>query len=318
MEQTRLERLAMRKPSDDWVSERSSYLGGTDISAILGLHPYKTPRGVYMEKKGLVPPVEFNEAMLHGQNLELYVMQLYRLDTGKTLHKSHLYRDRTVPFFAANPDYEIRGEPGLLECKTAGVWAAQEFGLEGDAVPNQYLVQCMWQMALTGREYCDLAVLIGGQDYRCYHIERDEELIEKLKEEAYAWWHTYMANDCPPPLTGNEPDNIMVRNMYPTSNTSSMYATPEVDALCDRLREVRHMTKAGETECSRLTNEIKVAMGECGELHCSVGRITWKTTKAGTRPFNCKFEEMPALQVIENMKEETKCQVNQRRAAVAV
>lgn len=156
------ERLAMRSPSAEWVERRRSYLGGTDVAAILEVHPFRTPRMVYLEKKGLVEPPVLNESMVHGQNLELYVMRLYRLETGRRLHRSRFFRHREFPFLGVNPDYEVRGERGLLECKTASQWAGEEFGDAPDAIPNRYRVQCLWQLALTGREWCDLGVLIGG------------------------------------------------------------------------------------------------------------------------------------------------------------
>jgi len=293
-----LEKLQMRPVKDSWVADRATYLGGTDIAAILGLHPYKTPRIVYMEKKGLKAGPELNQAMLHGSNLELYVMQLYRLHTGKTLHKSKLYRDKNIPFFAANPDYEIRGEPGLLECKTTNQFMAEEWGDEEDAVPNQYNVQTQWQMAITGRMFVDLAVLIGGQQFRVYHIERDEELIETLKFRAYDWWTTYMESDCPPPLTGNEPDCRMVKEQFPDSCSEVRYATPEVEELCNQLNKITAMCKTTDTEKKRLQNLIKVEMENCGELHFAGGKIIWRTDKNNVRAFKPTFKEEKTCQAI--------------------
>lgn len=292
LEQDRLERLAMRKPSDEWVQERDTYLGGTDVAAILGLHKYKTPRMVWMDKKGLLPPVTFNQAMLHGQNLELYVMQLYRLDTGRKLHKSHLYRDKDVEFFAVNPDYEIRGESGLLECKTANFFTGQnDFGEESDAIPNQYLVQCLWQLGITKRDWVDLAILIGGQDYRVYHVDRDDTLIDTIRQKAYDWWETYMLSNCPPPLTGDEGDCRLVKEQFPESNTNILQAGEDLDILCDQLRDARNTVKELDREVSRLENVIKSEMEDAGELRCTCGKITWRANKNGTRVFKPSFKE---------------------------
>ena len=179
-------KLQFRARSLSWIEERSTYLGGSDIAAIMGLDPYRTALGVYQEKKGLSSPLQINEPMVHGQNLELYVARCYRALTGRQIHKSHLYRHKDFPHLAVNPGYEIRSERPLrlLECRTTGYFAGQVFGQEGDGVPERYLVQCMWQLAITRRQVCDLAVLIGGQDFRIYTIERDEELITALIERA--------------------------------------------------------------------------------------------------------------------------------------
>jgi len=288
-----LEQLQMRPVSADWLNNRSTYLGGTDIAAIMGLHPYKTAMSVYLEKKGLATPTELNEPMLHGQNLELYVAQLYSRATGRKLHKSKLYRMKDVPFLAANPDYEVRGERPLrlVECKTAGTWAGQEFGEECDAVPDQYLVQCMWQLAITKREICDLAVLIGGQKFRVYTINRDNELISDLGKRAFAWWQDYILADCPPPLTGHVADVAYIKGKWPESNTDELYACPELEQICKELRDARIANDACAKEVARLSNIIKDEMGNAGILKTSVGNITWKTDANGTRRFCPKFKE---------------------------
>ena len=169
--------LQMCPPSPKWIENRSTYLGGADIAAIAGVHPYKTALGVYLEKTGFKPAAEPTQAMVHGRNLKVYIARCYRRLTGRRVHRSRFYRDRDVPFFAVNPDYEVRGERPLrlVQCKTTGYFAGQAFGDEADAVPDHYFVQCMWQVAITGRSVCDLAVLIGGQDLRIYSISRDEE-----------------------------------------------------------------------------------------------------------------------------------------------
>jgi putative phage-type endonuclease len=292
------EDLQMRPVTDAWIENRCNYLGGTDIAAILEVHPYKTSLGVYLDKKGLKPPVELNQAMVHGQNLELYVAQCYRAATGRQIHKSKFYQDKEFPFFAANPDYEVRGERPLrlVECKTASYFAGQIFGSADDAVPDQYLIQCMWQLAITGRQVCDLAVLIAGQDFRIYTIERDEELIKTLRDRACEWWETYILSDTPPPLSGDKPDTEWVNSQHPQDNGLICYATPEIDDICVALREAKAVTKAMEREEDRLINLIKADMGDSGTLECSIGKITWKTSANGSRRFVTNFKEKSICQ----------------------
>lgn len=290
--------MQLRGPSQDWVDERCTYLGATDVAAIMRLHPYITPLNVYQDKKGLAPQLAMNQAMVHGQNLELYVARLYSKCTGRKLHKSKLYRDKRFPHFACNPDYEIRGERPLrlLECKTAGYWGGQIFGEQGDAVPDQYLIQCMWQLAITGRQVCNLGVLIGGQDFRIYTIERDEDVIRELRAKADEWWQTYILSDCPPPLTGDKPDTQWVKDEYPSSvDGNVLYAPPVIDDMCIELRTVREGVKALSSEQARLENEIKHYMKEAAVLESSAGQITWKSSKSGSRSFCCKFKEVSKI-----------------------
>lgn len=288
-----IESLAFRAPSKEWVENRSTYIGSTDIAAIMGLHPYRSEMSVYLDKTDMAAPVKLNQPMVHGQNLELYVAQLYRAATGRKIHKSKFRFIKDKPHLAANPDYEVVGERPLrlLECKTAGSWAGKVFGEETDAIPNQYLVQCMWQLAVTGRQICDLAVLIGGQEFRIYTVEREEELIREMIDRADQWWNDYIVYENPPPISGHDADSQIIRDRWPTSDTEEMFADPDLDELCRQLSEVSHARKSVDTEVSRLSNLIKDRMGSAGTLNCSIGTITWKTDVRGSRRFCTSFKE---------------------------
>jgi predicted phage-related endonuclease len=54
-------------------------------------------------------------------------------------------------------------------------------------------------MALTGCEYWDLAVLIGGAaDFRIYNLRRDADLEDMVVTEADRWWQAHVVADTPP------------------------------------------------------------------------------------------------------------------------
>jgi putative phage-type endonuclease len=299
-----LQRLLQKPTSQEWLDERASYLGGTDIAAILTdvngkpLHKYKTPLQVFLEKKGLKQPVELNEAMVHGINLEPYVAYCYSRYTGKKVKPAELVRDSEVPYFAANPDFEVIGESRLLECKTAGYFVGvSEFGEGHDHVPDQYLVQCQWYLGVTGKDVCDLGAFIGGQEFRLYTIERDDSLINHIRQQAKEWWEAYILSDCPPPITGEDPDTDWVKSSYRQDDGEIIFAPPEIDELCVQLREARALASKSATEKARLENCIKEAMKTASTLQSSAGPITWKTNAAGVRVFKPAF-----------YKENSKCQ----------
>jgi predicted phage-related endonuclease len=50
--------------------DRTGYIGGSDIAAILGLSPYKTPLDVYLEKRGLWEDGAAGEAARWGTIME--------------------------------------------------------------------------------------------------------------------------------------------------------------------------------------------------------------------------------------------------------
>jgi predicted phage-related endonuclease len=59
----------------------------------------------------------------------------------------------------------------LLECKTASPFNQSDWGdLGTDEVPMNYLMQCLWYLAITNLERCDVAVLFGSSDFRIYEV----------------------------------------------------------------------------------------------------------------------------------------------------
>ena len=191
---------------------RSSYLGGTDASAIVGANPYQTPFEVYISKvtEQITP---LNPAMEWGTRLESVIAQKYSDVTKHTLAQPQTLFHSAHSFIGGTPDYLIQDDPNLLlEVKTASesqldlldgegvpIW-----GFEGsDIVPLQYLVQCQWYMGLTGRRRADLAVFFLGasRDFRIYSIKFDPELYSGLLRKAVEFWNNFIIPRKEPEIT---------------------------------------------------------------------------------------------------------------------
>ena len=64
---------------EQWLLQRRAGLGGSDIGAILGLSPFRTPVDVYLEKTGRAPANEETLQMRFGTYAEEFVAQEYCL-----------------------------------------------------------------------------------------------------------------------------------------------------------------------------------------------------------------------------------------------
>jgi len=189
------------------TENRKTGIGGSDIAAILGLlglSQFHTPYDIFLEKTSAdTPAQEESDAMYWGTILEDVVAAEYQKRTGNRVqrvkqllrHKNHDFAIANIDRAIVNP--EIAGtvrwkeKEGwlttnrILECKTANGFMANEWGEAGtDYVPDAYLLQCQWYLAVTQTDIADLAVLIGGNDYRIFTIARDNSLIDGLLEEA--------------------------------------------------------------------------------------------------------------------------------------
>lgn len=201
--------------STSFHEERRGGLGGSDMGAILGLSPYRTPFQVWQEKTGRSEPFTGNLQTRFGTYAEEFVAREYCERTGRRVQRYNAmlrhpeapligHVDRlVVPDGAKRASYrsEIRTDRGL-EAKTAHALAASrgdDWGEDGtDQIPSAYLIQSAAYMALTGCEYWDLACLFGNSDFRIYHLRRDLELEAMLIDEASRWWRDHVVADVPP------------------------------------------------------------------------------------------------------------------------
>ncbi|MCH8978301.1 MAG: YqaJ viral recombinase family protein [Armatimonadetes bacterium] len=274
-----------------WLDARRRCITATDVSAIVRKNPYSSPLDVYLVKTGQKREPEQTGAMEWGLRLEEVIARKFADKNGVEPRPAGFMVKEDEPIFGATPDYYIttthgdQDETALLECKTCNFFVGkQEFGEEhSDHVPDRYVIQCQWQLMVTGRKVCHLAVLIAGSDYREYTIERNEELILNLQLRARTFWHEYVMADNPPPLTGDKADTDWLKGQFPEDDGGAVRATEaiekEVDALGTDLRALKALGEVAEGR----KNRIKQFMGEASVLDTSQGAITWRKAKDGQK-----------------------------------
>jgi putative phage-type endonuclease len=182
--------------------ERRTGIGGSDAAAALGLSPWRSPYDLWEEKVGQAPPIEQTEPMLWGKLLEDIVRREYVRRTGmEVTYRQEMVRHPARPWMFTHLDGEIgRDGRAILEVKTSRM--GQDWGEQDtDEIPLPYLVQVHHALAVTAAEVCDVAVLIGGQDFRLYQVSRDIEIEQQLIEGEAAFWELVTQGVPPPPRT---------------------------------------------------------------------------------------------------------------------
>src|SRR5574343_314525 len=106
---------------DDFITARSTGIGGSDVAAILGLSKFKTPLAVYQEKRGELSPQPDNDAMRWGRYLEPVVRQAYDDATGYEVRvPTSMLRHPHHDFAVANIDGFVEDRTGrIFDAKTA-------------------------------------------------------------------------------------------------------------------------------------------------------------------------------------------------------
>lgn len=288
-----------------WLKDRRSYLGATDAAAVLGVHPYRSPHDVWLEKNGLAE-VEETVAMRHGTWVEAFIASEYQRTSGVKVRKSKLYRHPKFPQFACNPDREIivDGRRGLLECKSVGHWASKNFGQDGsDQIPEHYLIQVMWQLMVTGAEFVHLAALIDTRELRVFTYTLNPELseiahvfpremVQNVASHCGAWWKRHMVEGVEPPMSGLKSDTEYLQGQAGACAKGASTNTDEAtDRECVKLGPALKRLARAELVVNERKNRIKKYMADerVDALESTVGYFTWKTNVKGVASFKHPF-----------------------------
>lgn len=280
---------------EDWLAERRTGIGGSDVAAILGLNEYESPYSVWADKLGLLPPKDENEAMRQGRDLEGYVAQRFCEATGKRVrrvNRSLVHLEHT--FMRANIDRDVVGENAGLECKTTSLMNLKQY--KSGEYPARYYCQCMHYMAVTGKAKWYLAVLVLNQGFYLFDIPRDDEEIAALVEAERDFWKL-VVDKTPPPIDGSDATRRALDIVHPELDGEPPAALFGVETLIEERSRIK-------AEISQLTRRVKeIDNGLVSELS---GRdagvahgyeITYRTIRKA--PHTVKAQEYRQLRIRE-------------------
>ncbi len=258
---------------EQWLELRKKGIGGSEAAAIIGLTPYITPYKLWAEKTGRLPEQEDNEAMRQGRDLEEYVAKRFEEATGKKVRRQYnmLMHDK-YDFIHGNIDRQVIGEKAGLECKTTSIMNLKKF--KNGEFPDNYYVQCVHYMAVTGYEKWYLAVLVLNQGFYHFEIKRDEEEINALINAEIEFWNKHIIPDIAPPVDGYKPTTEAIDKVFRNASDDEcqLIGLSNIENLLD----LQKTKIALEKEIRRLQQEIKIELGECQTGYCDKYQITWK------------------------------------------
>lgn len=153
--------LTLIQGSADWLAARLGKVTASRLADVIAKTKtgYGAARARYMADiigerlTGLAAPAFVTAAMHWGTEQEPLARAAYEFLTDATVESVGFVDHPTIPLSGASPDGLV-GDDGLVEIKCPGT-AAHVDTLLRHAVPADYLPQIMWQMACTGRQWCD-------------------------------------------------------------------------------------------------------------------------------------------------------------------
>jgi putative phage-type endonuclease len=268
---------------EQWREHRHEGIGGSDVSAILGINKWRTPMQVYMEKTKQWEPDDLsdNQAVYWGHRLESLVADEFQKRTGyKVQNNNYILQHAEHTFMRANIDREIitlEGR-GVLECKTTSEWNRDEW--KDSEVPQAYMVQVQHYLAVTGYDFAYIAVLIGGNKYDHWRIERDDELIEIIIEAEKTFWEQHIQAGTPPEINYSIDGAAILDKLYPgggeeTVTLSNERATQLLEQIKANQMEMKLLKEQEET----WKNELKDFLEDNETATHELAKITWKAPK---------------------------------------
>ena len=274
---------------EDWLAVRKQGIGSSDAAAAVGLNPYQSQLELWMIKTGRdtnlpkIDPKDQSSPMYWGSLLESIVAAHYTMRSGNKVRRINaVLQHPTEPWMLANLDREVLGtnDVQILECKTAGMNGAR---LWKDGVPEYVQLQVHHQLAVTGKQAADVAVLICGQDLQIHRIERDEGMIARLVGLERQFWNC-VETDTPPPADGSDSADVALRCLYPqdSGQTIDLSQDLEMSAVFSDLLAVRQLLTTNAALESQLKQCIQQRLGDATKAVFETGDVTWKRSKDGT------------------------------------
>ena len=123
-------------------------------------------------------------------------------------------------------------------------------------------------------------MLIGGQDFRIYRIERDDAKIADLIQlEAQFWKH--VTADIQPDPDGSRDASDALQWLFPRDDgqTIDLSESAEYNILFQHLLELRERKEEVEAKEAQIRQRLQNALGSASAAVFAAGKVTWKKAK---------------------------------------
>lgn len=268
--------------------DRTQFIGGSEVGAILGVDPYKTRLQVYEEKLGLAPAFEGNAHTKRGIRLEEVAAEEYAEKHGVKLHRvNERLRDKTYPFITALIDRRIVGQRRFTEFKVPSLGSFSKIKREG--LHEGYIAQL--------HTYAGVGEFDGGSwgifnadlwELLDFPVDADRALWLDIRERLVAFWTENVAKRVPPPVVEADEERIEFARAEGKSKVVTVVDPLAIEAMIN-LRDAKKLAKEAESIEEDAKARIVEFLGENAfAVYNAPGvKINWYASK-GRSSFDAK------------------------------
>lgn len=259
--------VAWSATEHQWLAARRTGISASDVAAVLGFGPYKTPWEVWADKTGVrTREVDATrEAIRLGIALEPWLLRQasYHLDAPVERTAARLYAHGEHPWRLASPDGRALDGP-LIEAKTAGL--ASGFGVpdgwSDTRVPLGYELQCRWQMHVCDVDQVMLVAMVAGLGLRYYTYDRDLSVEADMVAQVTEWRRQHLVRGVEPPMGPS--DNALMDATHPATDGDSIALdnVPDLVEVLYAYQDGLSREAAGRAAKEAATARLKRLLGD--------------------------------------------------------
>lgn len=247
-----------------------NFISGSDLSAIIGLNPYKTPYAVWASIVNSRGEKEPDSAIKISTMLQPAIASLYEDASGRktVIPLEKTIRHKEYDFIAATPNRFIE-DVGVLQ-----TYGTQKF-IEREFIPQHWYLKIIWDMGVTGKKCGVIAWLERGLRFKYTDVEFDEELFNQMILSAIDFWKEYVIPRFSPQAVSRSDIKSIFRRHC---EMKYVPATEQSYNDLQRMKLLKNEKKIIESELESLQSSIEFLMGDAEALTYGDKIIaTWKT-----------------------------------------
>lgn len=292
-----------------WSVDRRTFIGGSEIAAVCGLHPTRTALDVWGNKVHGYERKVGPEAEV-GLEYEEPTARLYarRMGVIEPMEMRGTLVDPANPWAGATPD-RLRLMPDgsciNVQVKVVGEHMTRRWGKPEDgvsAIPLDIFAQVTWEAraieAATGMrvDLSHVPTNLGGTNIVTFLAPYDREFSALLFETAREWWRRYVVGREMPEITEANASaaRALLAHMHPRETLPMVECSSEHVAAAHAYDAARTAAKVADAGKDEAAAKLIALVGDAEGFESDDGlvRVTHKATKKGNRSLLVTIREV--------------------------
>jgi len=252
-----------------WLDSRRTFLGASEVAAVVGANPYAGPLECWSAKISPRPESPFTPRPVEGGGLvvvpstevgnllERHLLDDFARRHGVTYYQPATARHQLLLWMGATPD-AVLSDGRLCQVKVVG-WRVAPDWEEGP--PVYVLMQVQTEMEVWGCEVCVVLALVGSE-IREYTIYRDPEMMEPLITICGDFWSYVERAEVPIDFDLRSTRADTLRHLWPEASGPVIPASEELRKAARAYAEAREQAKIAEEDKEAIGVQIAAMLGD--------------------------------------------------------